>query len=166
MMIIFLSLFSAAAQAQTTSLIFERAQIRIDSPAPDEKEKNPKPPHPSLRVDAEVRGEDALKLEYIHTLNTLAPNSGVMIVFDSPSIASLPPMKVYTPVDVLFVADDGRVLQISPNVVLAEITQNVQAKAPVKAFLFLKAGQAAAQGLHPHDNVVGSMFTPPLPSQE
>ncbi len=155
-----------AAHAQTTSLIFERAQIRIDSPPIDEKEKNPKPTHPSVRYDIEVRGEDALKLEYIHTLNTLTPATGIMIVFDSPSIAALPAMKVYTPVDVLFVGNDGTLLQISPSVVLGEITQLVQAKAPVKAFLFLKTGEAAARGLHPRDTIAGSMFTPPLPTQE
>lgn len=156
----------ASAQAQSTSLIFERTEIRIDSPPVDEKEKNPKPPHPSVRYDVEVRGEDALKLEYIHTLNTLTPTTGVMLVFDSPSIASLPMMKVYTPVDALFVADDGTLLQISPKVTLGEMTQNVQARGPVKAFLFLKAGEAAARGLHPRDTVAGTMFSPPLPAQE
>ena len=156
----------ASAQAQSTSLIFERTEIRIDSPARDEKDKTQKPPHPSVRYDVELRGEDALKLEYIHTLNTLTPTTGVMLVFDSPSIAALPSMKVYTPVDALFVADDGTLMQISPNVTLGEITQNVQAKGPVKAFLFLKAGEAAARGLHPRDVIAGTVFSPPPPAQE
>lgn len=165
--VFFLSLiFIAGAQAQTTSLIFERAEIRIDSPPASEKDKASKPLHPTVRYDIEVRGEDALKLEYIHTLNTLTSTTGVMLVFDSPSIANLPPMKVYTPVDALFIADDGTLLQISPGVVLGEMTQAVQAKGPVKAFLFLKAGEAAARGLHPRDIVTGSMFTPPPPAQD
>lgn len=156
----------AGAHAQTRSLIFERAEIRIDSPPIDEKDKNPKPPHAPMRLDVEVRGEDALALEYIHTLNTLNPGSGVMIVFDIPSIVSVPAMKVYTPVDVLFVADDGTLLQIVPSVTLGEIAQNVKAKGPIKALLFIKSGEALARGLHPRDMVVGSMFTPPVPTQE
>jgi hypothetical protein len=68
-------------------------------------------------------------------------------------------MKVYTPIDVLFVADDGTLLQIMPNVMLGNITQTLQAHAPIKAFLFLKAGEAAARAIRPHDVVVGNMFT-------
>lgn len=155
-----------AAVAQNAPLIFNQAEIRIDSPAPNENDPKPKPPHAPARYDVEVRGEDALRLEYIHTLNTLSEHTGVMIVFDSPTVTALPAMKVYTPVDVLFIADEGTVLQISPNLVLGEISQLVQARAPVKAFLMLKAGVAAAHGLHPRDIVAGSMFIPPLPVQE
>ena len=154
------------ATAQTTSLIFERADIRVESPELTGKEKNPKPPHAPAAYSIELRGEDAMKLEYIHTLNTLGDGSGVMIAFTNPAMVALPAMKVYNPVDVLFIAEDGTVLQIMPAVTLGEITQNLQARTAVKAFLFLKNGEAAARELHPRDRVVGSMFTPPLPVQE
>lgn len=156
----------SATQAQPKSLIFERAEIRITPQTirtPDQEVALTRPP---VRVDVELRGEDALTLEYIHTLNTLDTKTGVMILFTSPAIAALPAMKVYTPVDVLFVADDGTILQISPNMVLGELTQTIQAKAPVKAFLFMQSGAAAANGFRPRDTVMGHMFLPPAPSQE
>lgn len=149
------------AQAQ---MIFERTQIHIESPAPDEKIKNPKPPHVSLVYDIELRKEDALKLEYIHTLNNLTEDTGVMIVLDSPAMFPVPAFKDYTAVDVVFIAEDGTVVQITPNLKLGELTQNVEAKLPVKALLFLKDGQAATSGMHPRDAVIGSMFTQAPPT--
>lgn len=155
-----------------SALIFERANIRIESPAPNVADENVKQPakqpvpHEPAKFNVEVRGEEALRLEYIHTLNTLDDDSGVLITFANPALVSLPAMKVYTPVDVLFIAEDGELLLILPAVTLGEITQNLGAKAPVKAILFLKKGEALARGLHPHDQVIGSMFQTPQAVQK
>ena len=69
-------------------------------------------------------------------------------------------MKVYTPVDAIFVAENGTIIQISPHVVLAEMREPIQAKSPVKALLFLKNGMAAANHLRPRDVISGKMFVP------
>ncbi len=127
-------LFAISAHAQVTPVIFERASIRLESPPPREKDTKPKPTHTPYNYSIEVRPEDAMRLEYIHTLNTLTDDSGVMIEFTAPSMVALPIMKVYTPVDALFVADTGVIVQILPNVTLGELTQEVLAHEPVKAF--------------------------------
>ena len=149
-----------------SSLIFERATIHIESPPRNDKIKNQKPPHVSLVYDVEVRPEDALRLEYIHALNTLGDESGVMINLESPSIIALPAMKVYTAVDVLFMDEMGTVLQIMPKITLAEMNQPLQSRLPVKSMLFLRAGEAAARGIHPQDSVMGNMFASPPAVQE
>lgn len=145
-------------------LIFERAQIRIDpvatAPATEGEAAAPRIP---ISYDVEVRSEDALKLEYIHTLNTLTDTTGVAISFTTPSVVALPRMQVFTPVDALFVAEDGTILQIYPDVVLAELEQEVYAKDPVKAFVFLKGGEVAARHIMPKDIISGSMFYPAPP---
>ena len=150
----------------SAQLVFERTPIHIESPAPDERIRNPKPPHVTLVYDVELRRDDALKLEYIHTLNSLTEDTGVMIALDSPAIFPVPAFKDYTPVDVLFITDDGTVVQITPNLKLGDLAQEVVAKVPVKALLFLKAGQARERGIHPRDIVIGSMFTQPPPTQD
>ncbi len=156
---IFLPLLSYAQ----SSLVFERADVTITrKAAPDSAKPNPVP----ANYNIELRPEDALRLEYIHALNSLTPTTGVAIVFVVPTVISLPMLKVYTPVDVLFVAEDGQILQIMPKVTLSEIAQDIRAHAPIKAFLFLKAGQAQAAGIKAHDYVNGKMFTPSLPIQE
>lgn len=152
-------------------MVFERAKIRIDPaalPAPEAaKENEPEPPQrESIILEVELRSEDALRLEYIHELNTLTPDTGVLISLNSPSIMPLPAMQVFTPVDALFVDEEGTIVQILPNVVLGEMSRSIAARAPIKAFIFLKAGQASARAIRPHDIVTGSSFNPPPPVQE
>ena len=163
------------AYAQVTALLFEREDIRITSPSyvepakPDPTKDAPaKPPAPStghapLTFNVEVRSQDALRLEYIHTLNSMTDTTGVMIVFASPSTIGLPALKVPTPVDTLFVLENGTIAQILPNTVLADLTQEIAAKSPIKAFLFLKAGTVAARNIHPQDVITSSQFTPSPP---
>lgn len=156
--------YHAAAYAQVTPVIFERAPIRIDPIAVVAvKEGETAPVRSVSAYDVEVRSEDALKLEYIHTLNTLTDDTGVAIVFSAPTLVSLPYMQVFTPVDALFVAEYGTILQILPNVVLGEMQQEIMAKEPVRAFVFLKAGEVAARQILPRDLIAGSMFTPAPP---
>lgn len=155
-----LALLPAVTMAQVTPVIFERTDIRIDAAPIGGKEGEATLLRPSITYNIELRSEDALKLEYIHTLNTLTDSTGVMILFAAPVMAPLPAMQVYTPVDAIFVAEDGTILQILPNVALGEMTQDVMARDPVKAFLFLKAGEVAAHLIQPQDTVSGSMFVP------
>lgn len=156
-------LLPAMAWAQATPIIFERTSVRID-PAPIVGEQGEATLlREPTTYDIEFRSEDALKLEYIHTLNTLTEVTGILVMFSAPVMAPLPAWQVFTPVDALFVAEDGTILQILPNVTLGEMTQDVMARDPVKAFLFLKAGQVAARAIQPRDQVTGGMFTPAPP---
>ena len=161
--LLFLSWLAPVSAHAQSSLVFERADITIAAKAASEDRKTSSA---SAAYNVELRSEEALRLEYIHALNTLTPTTGVAIVFVVPTVISLPMMKVYTPVDVLFVAEDGQILQIMPKVTLSDIAQDVRARAPIKAFLFLKAGQAHAAGIKTHDYVNGKMFTPALAIQE
>ncbi len=154
------------AAAQVSSLIFERADIRIEAPLIKAEEQAAGPSRAPVALSIEMRPEESLRLEYIHTLNTLTPDGGVMIVLNSPAVLALPAMKVYTPVDAMFIAADGTITQILPNVVLGDMTQDVRARRPVQALLFLKAGTAAARSIHPRDVVIGKMFTPTPAMQE
>ena len=161
----FSSLFAAllvllAAPAMAQPLIFERADIRIDPVAivpitPGDTKAAPRVP---VSYNVEVRSEDAMKLEYIHTLNTLNETNGVVIAFNAPSIAALPRLQVFTAVDALYVAEDGTIMQIYPNVVLAELAQEIYSAEPIAAFVFLQAGQVDARGILPKDIISGPMF--------
>lgn len=156
-----LCMAAPVAQAQVNPIIFERSPMRV-MPA----QVKDQPPRDPVDYNVEVRSEEALQLEYIHTLNTLADNTGVVIVFNGPSMVALPRMQVFTPVDALFVAEDGTIVQIYPDVTLGQLEQDVYAKDPVRAFVFLKAGQVAAHKILPHDVIEGSMFTPAPPVME
>ena len=158
------------AFAQVTPLVFEREDIRITSPAKadikaaDKQSVSTASPHAPLTFNIEVRSQDALRLEYIHTLNSLSDKTGVMLTLATPAIVGLPPYKVPTAVGwPCFVLENGVVEQILPNVVLAEMTQEIVARPPIKAFLFLKAGTVKALGIRPLDVITASAFTPAPP---
>ncbi len=106
----------------------------------------------------EIRSEEALNLEYIHTLNDLTDDTGVMIAFNAPSIVSVPTMNVYQAVDILFIDEDGIILQILPNIVPAQINRDITASEPVSAFLYLKAGEVKKRDIRPKDVVTHGLF--------
>ena len=81
-----------------------------------------------------------------------------MIEFAVPSIVSVPVMNVYKPVDILFVSDDGIVVQIVPSITPAEINRTIEAQDPVRAFLYLRAGEAKRRDIRPGDVVAHSAF--------
>jgi uncharacterized membrane protein (UPF0127 family) len=153
-----------AAFSQSNPIIFERQDMVIIPRAEPETTPEGVPNtdrRQPLRFSVEIRPEDAMKLEYIHTLNILTDDTGVMIAFTVPTMVSLPTMQVYTPVDVLFANDQGVIVQMLPDVVPAEIYQDIMAKDPVKAFVYLKAGTIAAKHIKPHDRIENPVFTPP-----
>lgn len=162
--VVLLAAMSTPAIAQ---VLFERADIRIDPPpAASDEPVAARPARLSYHYNIEVRGEDAFQLEYIHTLNTLTDTTGVAILLSEPAIAGLPNWQVQTPVDALFVAADGRIVQIFPAITLASLQQEIYAKEPIRAVLFLKSGEAALRGIRPRDAIAGSMFTPAPPEIE
>lgn len=166
-----LALLVAATVSVTAGaqVIFQRERLLISPPpvtrisvAEGEEEKAqvpPESPRPAQEFLVEVRSEEALNLEYIHTLNDLGENSGVMIGFAIPSIVSLPNMKVYSAVDVLFVDEDGVIVQILPDIVPAEINRDIAASTPVSAFLYLKAGESKRRDIRPRDIVTHGLFS-------
>lgn len=157
-------LCSLPAVAQQNPIIFERQDMTIIPHAEPEMTPEGVPNvdrREPQRFSIEIRPEDAMKLEYIHTLNTLTDETGVMIAFSLPTMSSLPYMRVYTPVDILFVDNQGIIMQMLPDAVLADLYQDVMAKDPVKAFVFLKAGTIMARHIKPHDRIDNPVFTPP-----
>lgn len=148
---------------QATPVIFTRTDIRIEPLPIKGKDGEASLLRPESSYNVELRSEEALQLEYIHTLNDLTDTTGVMVMFNAPTVAPLPAFRVYTKVDALFIAEDGTILQILPGVALGEMTQDVYADEPVKAFLFLKQGQVAARMIRPHDSISGDMFIPAPP---
>ncbi|MBN66979.1 MAG: hypothetical protein CMM94_05370 [Rickettsiales bacterium] len=160
-----LLLCSSLALAQSRQpIIFQKDSLTITSyPRAEKSEEqegeNAAPPTPTEHVfSVEVRPENAMRLEWIHTLNTLDNNRGVMIAFETPMQIPLMPLEVYKPVDVLFIDNDGKILQIAPSVVLGELQQDIYAKKPIRAFLYLQGGISESLNIKPRDEVDHPLF--------
>lgn len=163
------------AQGLTTNpLIFERETIQIIPQQPKESaqqatstsSQQPDPPEKERMphsFNVEIRPEDALKLDYIYGLTTLNDTNGVMIAFGAPTIAPLPFFRVQQATDVLFVNDEGVILQIYPGHIPMDVTRDIYADTPIKALIYLKAGVVKALDIRPKDIVQSRVFNPPPP---
>jgi len=167
----FISGFPAIAQenlgAESAPIIFQRETVRILPTAPESAEASAKekadaetPPIPRFPAtySVEVRDERALGFDYIHALNQLNATNGVLIFFNAPTVTPLPRFQIHKAVDVLFINEQGVISEILPNHVPGEQTQDIMAEAPIKAWLYIMAGQVAARDIRPHDTVQGTIF--------
>lgn len=182
----FLMFTSAAAFAQSPQVnpvVFTRSTVTIVSDAlpvnekdeadrteaekdkkedADEKKNNETSARPPEKIKhyfkVEVRGPSALKMEWFFSLDALKDKEGMMIMYDYPQQFLLEPNKIYKPLDILFIDEEGTIKAIAPNVILSNISKAMQPDSPMKAMLFLKGGTTSESGIMPGDNVIHAAF--------
>lgn len=164
--ILLLTLFPALVLANSP-VVFQRDSIRFLPAASvqvieeGETEESEAPPtREAFDIKVEIRPQDALRLEWIHTLNKLGEDEGVMIVLNEAMQLPLMPLQVFTPVDVVVADARGLVSQLIPNVVLATLNEDIVANRPTRAFIYLRAGSIDAYGILPNDRIDHPYFTP------
>jgi uncharacterized protein len=88
---------------------------------------------------------------------SLAADSGMLFDFKTPSMATMWMKNTLIPLDMLFVDERGRIVNIAERTV-PESTDTVAAAAPVRAVIELNGGTAARLGIRPGDKVVFPIF--------
>jgi uncharacterized protein len=84
---------------------------------------------------------------------TLAPDSGMLFVFKTPSRASMWMKNTLIPLDMLYIDPQGRIINIAERRI-PESLDTTSAAAPARAVLELNGGTAARLGIRPGDRVV------------
>jgi uncharacterized membrane protein (UPF0127 family) len=87
--------------------------------------------------------------------------SGLLLAYHQPTIAPLLPSTQYAPLDVLFLNQEGTIMQIMPNLVLAELNDSVRSETPTLALLLLKGGACTRLNIRPNDHVDYKIFSKP-----
>ncbi len=82
----------------------------------------------------------------------LAPDSGMLFLYPRKQIASFWMKNTFIPLDMLFIADDGTILQIASRTVPHSL-EPVRSEAPVRAVFEINGGQAEAMGIAVGDTV-------------
>ncbi len=80
-------------------------------------------------------------------------DAGMLFIYPAERIASFWMKNTYIPLDMLFIANDGRILQIEPHVQPLTL-ESVRSTAPVRAVLELNGGRAEELGITPGDTVI------------
>ena len=88
----------------------------------------------------------------------LDANSGMLFDFHNPTVATMWMKNTLIPLDMLFVAADGHIVNIHERAVPGSL-DTISARAPVRAVIELNGGTATRLGIKPGDRVVYPIFT-------
>ena len=103
---------------------------------------------------ADTREERALGLMFRRSLDS---DRGMLFDYRRTQAAGMWMKNTYLPLDMLFIAADGRVVNISENTVPGSL-DTVASDGPVRAVLELNAGTVARLGIAPGDRIVHRIF--------
>ena len=91
---------------------------------------------------------------------SLAPDAGMLFDFKQPTVATMWMHNTLIPLDMLFVDQQGRIVNIAQRAV-PESDATIAAAAPVRAVIELNGGTAARLDIKPGDRVLYPIFTGP-----
>lgn len=167
MICVLLLLFPLGATAREMPLTYSLSQLSImryglkqdPSLLPWQKQKAME--ESKLHFEVEVRDGRLLYGQHgWFNLTSYDDNKGVLMAFERPVRTPIIPSNQYAPVDILFLDAEGKVIQIVPNIQLAELRQELMPASPVLAFLFLRAGICEKLVITPGDVVEYEIFRP------
>lgn len=154
---------------ESTPLLFSRSRIAIiRAVAAEDQSTNALPWQeeipfdPRIVLDVEVR--DAMSLyRQRGWINVAKPaeQTGLMMVFSAQTVAPVTRSEQYAPLDILMIDSEGKIIQILPNLSLADLEDDVYPSDPILALLFLKGGTCETLSIKPGDHVEYKIFKKP-----
>ena len=88
---------------------------------------------------------------------SMAPNVGMLFDYRAPSMAAMWMKNTLIPLDMLFVDQRGRIINIHERAVPGSL-ESIAAAAPARAVIELNGGTAARLGIKPGDRVIFPIF--------
>ena len=111
-----------------------------------------------LRLDVEIARTSEQRAQGLMFRTALAADSGMIFIYDSPRDIAMWMKNTILPLDMVFIAEDGRVTRIVANTApMSEAT--IPSRGPVRAVLELNAGAAKRLAIKPGDYVRLGPFT-------
>lgn len=96
-------------------------------------------------IQAEVAANDATRAKGLMHRKELAPNSGMLFVFDQPNVQCFWMRNTLIPLSIAFILDDGTIANIAD---MAPMTENSHCSAaPVRYTLEMEQGWFAKRGI-------------------
>ncbi len=184
---IFLSLVFTSVYADDTPVIYSKTVIkiipsrpRVSAEATEQAEKNdnkksasnvikdagntkssdlfPDLKRVSKEFTVEVRPLSFLEQKDFISHQPFTDKEGMMMLIEPAQVAQLKSANLIGKIDVLFVSPDGIVEKIAPDLVLPDLLEPIDSEKPVRAFIFLKAGQAKDSDIEPGDYIENQLF--------
>jgi len=137
-----------ASDADDLDRAFERSQLQIATP--DAR---------LHRFDVWIADDDAHRARGLMFVKQLAADAGMLFIYDHPQQIAMWMKNTKIPLDMLFVAPDGRVARIAANTE-PESLKIIESGAPVLGVIELNAGTAAKLHIQVGARVIHPAFKP------
>ena len=105
------------------------------------------------RFDIEIADEPQERARGLMFRESMADDAGMLFIYPRERVASFWMKNTYISLDMLFIANDGRILQIAPRTVPLSL-ESVRSDSKVRAVLEINGGLSERLGIEPGDTVV------------
>ena len=110
-----------------------------------------------FRFTVELAQDAGQRAQGLQFRETLAAHAGMLFDYVRPQQVTMWMKNTLIPLDMLFIAADGRVVNISTDAVPQSLTP-IPSAGPVRAVLEINAGTSARLGIEPGDRVIHPIF--------
>ena len=135
------------AIADPATVGFEQSELSIDTAAG------------TLQFKVELAVTPAQRQRGLMFRQELAADAGMLFDFGRPSPVSMWMRNTYIPLDMLFIAEDGRIVKIVERTIPLSLT-TISSDRPVRAVLELKGGTVSRLGISTGDRARYEVFDP------
>lgn len=145
------------------------ALVAAAAPADDARELDRIFPRSTLKIatpDARlhtfkvwVADDDSRRARGLMHVRELADDEGMLFIYPQEQHIGMWMKNTYIPLDMLFVASDGRVLRIAANTTPHSLA-TIESKQPARGVIELKGGEAEKRGIRPGARVEHPAFAP------
>lgn len=136
---------SATARAQGEAITFERDTLTIRTASGE------------IKFDVELALTPAQKQRGLMFRDKLEPYTGMLFDFGTPQVVSMWMLNTRIPLDMIFIAADGRIISIAANTKPMS-TDTILSGGQALGVLEIAGGSARLLGIKPGDVVVHSLF--------
>ncbi|MEP4380805.1 MAG: DUF192 domain-containing protein [Alphaproteobacteria bacterium] len=103
--------------------------------------------------EIEIATNDEQRARGLMFRNEMAPDAGMLFIYRRDRVLSMWMANTYLPLDMLFIASDGRIVRIAENTIPLSRT-TISSRKRARAVLELNAGTARRLGINVGDRVV------------
>ena len=114
--------------------------------------------HGVQRFQVEIADNNAEREQGLMYRRSMPADHGMLFDFNPPQQVSFWMHNTFLPLDIIFIGEDGRILNIAANATPFS-NDNIPSTGPVRGVLELNAGRAAALDILPGDRVSGRIFS-------